>query len=418
MNFQTRYSILLITVTSLAVWPYTQTVAQGLDGGYPDGSPAQTTATLAGPATVYTWSTTTTGFAWLNASHWTGNPGHYPGVDANSKSVADGASNDVAAFSSMAFAASMVGINFSFSYNGGLTDNAGANGALTLGAIDYLSTTNKSISIGDNSGTAGTLTLTGVTLKGVANTVLANEGSKSLTLAPRISGGTQDMTLALANPSNNVVQVNGSGGITISAAIENASGVTASLTKTGKGMLTLSHANTYTGGTTVQQGTLVVKNATGSATGVGAVQVNLGTLKGTGKIDGAVTVGNGSTSGAILLAGNSTSSTGILTINSALTFEALSSCKCALNRSSAKASQISALGVIIDSTATFTFVDTGTGTLALGTVFTVINNISASPIAGRFSNLPQGSIFTSNGNNFKVNYTGGTGNDLTLKVVP
>ena len=418
MNFQTHYAILLIAVTSLPVWPYTQTVAQGLDGGYPNSNPAEATAALAGPATVYTWSTATTGFAWLNASHWTGNPGHYPGVDANSKSIADGASNDVAAFSSMAFAGSVVGINFSFSYSSGLSDNTGANGSLTLGAIDYLSTTNKSISIGDNSGTAGTFTLTGVTLNGVANTVLANEGSKSLTLAPRISGGTQDMTLAFANASNNVVQVNGSGGIAISAAIENGSGVAASLTKTGRGMLTLSHANTYTGGTTVQQGTLLVRNATGSATGVGAVQVNLGTLKGVGKIDGAVTVGNGSNSGAALLAGNNTSSPGVLTINSALTFEALSSYKCTLSRTSVKASQVSALGVIIDSGATFTFVDIGNDTLPLGTVLTAINNTSASPITGRFGNLPNGSIFTSNGNNFKVNYTGGTGNDLTLKVVP
>jgi hypothetical protein len=39
-------------------------------------------------------------------------------------------------------------------------------------------------------------------------------------------------------------------------------------------------------------------------------------------------------------------------------------------------------------------------------------------LAGRFSNLANGLFFTSNGNNFKVNYTGGTGNDLTLKVVP
>jgi hypothetical protein len=128
-------------------------------------------------------------------------------VDANIESVADGANNDVAAFGSMAFAASIVGINFSFSYNSGLSDNAGANGSLTLGAIDYLSTTNKSISIGDNAGTAGTLTLTGVTLNGIANTVLANEGQNSLTLAPQIGGGTQDMTLALGNATNNVVQV-------------------------------------------------------------------------------------------------------------------------------------------------------------------------------------------------------------------
>ena len=97
-------------------------------------------------------------------------------MDANAKSLADGASNDVAAFSSMAFAASIVGINFSPSSSNGVSTNTGANGSLTLGAIDYLSTTNKSISIGDNSGTAGSLTLRGVTLNNVANTVLANEG--------------------------------------------------------------------------------------------------------------------------------------------------------------------------------------------------------------------------------------------------
>ena len=82
------------------------------------------------------------------------------------------------------------------------------------------------------------------------------------------------------------------------------------------------------------------------------------------------------------------------------------------------AGKVAALGVIINSGVPFTFTDTGTGILPIGTVFTVINNTSASPIAGRFSNLANGLIFTSNGNNFKVNYTGGTGNDLTLKVVP
>ena len=72
----------------------------------------------------------------------------------------------------------------------------------------------------------------------------------------------------------------------------------------------------------------------------------------------------------------------------------------------------------INSGATFTFVDTGTSTLTVGTVFTVINNISANPISGTFSNLPNGSTFTSNGNNFQASYTGGKGNDLTLTVVP
>jgi hypothetical protein len=55
-----------------------------------------------------------------------------------------------------------------------------------------------------------------------------------------------------------------------------------------------------------------------------------------------------------------------------------------LNRASVKASRVSALGIIIDSGATFTFVDVGTGMLPVGTLFTVINNTSASPIAGTF----------------------------------
>ena len=191
-----------------------------------------------------------------------------------------------------------------------------------------------------------------------------------------------------------------------------------SLAKTGRGRLTLSGANTYTGGTTLTKGTLVVRNNTGSATGTGPVQVNVGTLQGTGKISGAVTVGTGTTAGAILSAGNSATNPGTLTINSALTFNSLSTYKCVLKRNTVKASQVISLGVTINNGVPFTFLDTGTGTLATGTVFTVINNTSVSPIIGTFSNLANGSVFTSNGNNFQVSYTGGTGNDLTLTVVP
>ena len=148
------------------------------------------------------------------------------------------------------------------------------------------------------------------------------------------------------------------------------------------------------------------------------MQVNVGTLGGTGKITGAVTVGTGSSSGAILLPGNSATKPGILTISSALTFNSLSTYKCVLSRPTVKASQAVGLGVTINSGVPFTFLDTGTGTLTAGTVFTVINNTSASPIFGTFSNLANGSVFTSNGNNFQASYTGGTGNDLTLTVVP
>lgn len=227
--------------------------------------------------------------------------------------------------------------------------------------------------------------------------------------------GAHNLTVGSNNRSTNFSGIARNGGAS--------GGTGGSLTKIGTGTLTLSHPNTYTGGTTIKKGALVVDNTTGSATGPGAVHVNLGTLRGVGQINGAVTVGTGSSSGAIFLAGNSVTNPGTLTINSALTFESMSTYKCVLKRSmsstgvTAVAGKVSARGVIINSGVPFTFTDTGTGILPIGTVFTVINNTSASPISGRFSNLPNGSTFTSNGNTFKVNYAGGTGNDLTLKVV-
>jgi autotransporter-associated beta strand protein len=198
-------------------------------------------------------------------------------------------------------------------------------------------------------------------------------------------------------------------------------GTGGSLTKVGSGKLTLNFASTYTGGTTINKGALIVKNTSGSATGSGAVQVNGGTLEGVGKIAGAVTVGTGvgTTSRATLLAGNGATSPGTLTINNPATFQSDSTYKCVLNRSSGKASKVTAIGVTINSSAQFAFTQVGTGTLAVGTVFRVIDNTSSLPISGRFRNLSNGLVLTSpDGTKFKVNYSGGTGNDLTLKVVP
>ncbi|MGJ7603193.1 autotransporter-associated beta strand repeat-containing protein [Variovorax sp. LT1R20] len=88
------------------------------------------------------------------------------------------------------------------------------------------------------------------------------------------------------------------------------SGTGGSIVKVGSGMLTLTGANTYTGGTQVAAGTLSVNNKSGSATGTGTVQVQSGaTLVGSGTIAGAVFVANG----GILAAGNSP---GTLTLGS------------------------------------------------------------------------------------------------------
>jgi fibronectin-binding autotransporter adhesin len=77
------------------------------------------------------------------------------------------------------------------------------------------------------------------------------------------------------------------------------SGVLASagggLVKLGGGTLALTAENTYGGGTTVDEGRLLVNNGNTaqSGTGTGAVTVNAGTLGGTGSIGGPVTIHSG-----------------------------------------------------------------------------------------------------------------------------
>ncbi len=195
-------------------------------------------------------------------------------------------------------------------------------------------------------------------------------------------------------------------------------GTGASFAKIGKGTLTLSGANTYTGGTTVSAGALVINNTTGSGTGVGAVQVNQGILAGSGTISGAVTVGTGGGAGAFLAPGKGASEATTLTIQNALTFKADGIYTCSLNTKRAEADQVIANGVTIESGAQFKFVSVGNKTLTPGTVFTVIDNTSANLIRGTFANLPNGGTITVGNNNYQASYTGGDGNDLTLTVVP
>jgi|SRR5271163_1551677 len=62
----------------------------------------------------------------------------------------------------------------------------------------------------------------------------------------------------------------------------------------GSGALNITNANTYSGGTTVNGGTLLVNNTSGSATGTGSVTVNAtGTLGGGRTVSGATTIASG-----------------------------------------------------------------------------------------------------------------------------
>jgi autotransporter-associated beta strand protein len=204
---------------------------------------------------------------------------------------------------------------------------------------------------------------------------------------------------------------------TFSGIIEDGEGTGGSLTKIGTGTFTLSGPNTYTGGTTIAGGVLLVQNRRDSGTGSGPVNVNAGTLGGTGVIAGSVIVGTGSGSGAFLAPGvNSSAAT--ITVQGPLTFNADSSYNLNLNTTRKIADKVVASGVTIAGNAQFSFIPAGRAVLPLGTVFTIIDNTASSPISGVFRNLANGLKFVAGSNSFQVNYQGGDGNNLTLTVVP
>lgn len=188
----------------------------------------------------------------------------------------------------------------------------------------------------------------------------------------------------------------------------------ASLTKVGTGVLTLSKANTYSGGTTISDGTLLVTNTTGSATGTGIVNASTGNLAGTGIMTGAVTVGMSTGNSGYISPGNN--GVGFLTTKGALTFLATGTYNCELDSSAITADQVTAKGVTINSDAVISLVDLAGNLVPAGTVFTLINNTANAPISGAFSNLADGSTVMIGNNTYDASYSGGTGNDLTLTV--
>ncbi len=192
------------------------------------------------------------------------------------------------------------------------------------------------------------------------------------------------------------------------------------LGKTGSGKLTLSGANSYSGSTTVSDGTLSVANRSGSGTGTGPVKVKTATLGGSGIIAGPVTIGTGSGTGAFLSPAAGTSTPATLTIQSALSFKADGTYLCTFRAkgNKARSDEVIANGVSIASGASINLSGQTRGTLPQGLTLTLISNTSPNPISGAFSNLPEGAIVNVNGNNLQASYSGGDGNDLTLTVVP
>ena len=115
-----------------------------------------------------------------------------------------------------------------------------------------------------------------------AFSIINGSGSRTLTLTSgditRTAGSSGIQTIAnstLALGASSVMDISGSGNLTISASVTG-SGI--SLTKTGTGELILSGANTFSGGTTISAGTLTLAGTTALASGSN-LTLSGGTLK-------------------------------------------------------------------------------------------------------------------------------------------
>ncbi len=177
------------------------------------------------------------------------------------------------------------------------------NGILNFSAGVDLGGATRTLTIANNSVSFNGVVANGGLTK--AGNTLVLTGNNTYTGATTISSGTLqigngggfgsiDSTSSVNN--NGALIYNRNGATTASYAI----GGSGTLEKQGAGTLTLTGNNTYTGGTTVSTGTLLVNNTSDSGTGSGSLLVSAGaTLGGSGEIAGITTISG------ILAPGNS-----------------------------------------------------------------------------------------------------------------
>ncbi len=162
----------------------------------------------------------------------------------------------------------------------GLTIDGGSTSAPTLaiGAGHALAVTG-AVNVADNSTLAVTGTVSGGAFTIGAGSTLSFAADASVTdTSLTLSGGTLEETTGFAsarvvNLANGTVQID-AGSATLSGAVSGAA-----LTKTGAGTLILSGRNRYTGGTTVDAGTLSVASDDSLGDRNGAVSLASGTLE-------------------------------------------------------------------------------------------------------------------------------------------
>jgi fibronectin-binding autotransporter adhesin len=211
--------------------------------------------------------------------------------------------------------------------NGG-TLNTTANRSVSTDPVpNPINVTANSVIATTSAATTVNLNLSSNTVGGSAGQLMfTNSGADAAadTFQPRFSGNgfTMPRPIVIDNGptgKTNLSSFNQTGTQTFAGAISGNGSYTRNSGTPGAGAVTVfTQPNTYSGGTTIADGTLYVLNTSGSGTGTGAVTINTnGTLAGTGGVTGAITsTGKISPGDPSVSSGFGTLKTGDVTSNS------------------------------------------------------------------------------------------------------
>ncbi|TRX11278.1 LamG-like jellyroll fold domain-containing protein [Flavobacterium gawalongense] len=190
----------------------------------------------------------------------------------------------------------------------------------------------------------------------------------------------------------------------------NANGSNVTVEKVGTGILEMWGNQAYGGTTTVKKGKLLINNSGTTGVFISPIIIEEGALGGFGLTQASATLGTGSGAGAILEPGFlkvGTLSVGALTLKADATYTP------EINLGTAIGDQIKATSVNLLNSPVLAPISIA-GTLTEGTNYTIIDNTGTLAINGTFKDLPEMSLVTIGGNNFRITYIGGTGNDVVL----
>ncbi|HEY9249597.1 MAG TPA: autotransporter-associated beta strand repeat-containing protein [Rariglobus sp.] len=307
--------------TNTATWSFTGTDdgTDGIPGGTDNivGSTVNATqSTVSGSQSVNNFTFASTG----TTNSW----------ELLNNTLAIGGAITKSGTGSLTFRSTMTLTVGSIAHSGG-TINFGTNTStgrqltsLSVGSVAITNNASMSFYVGTGSTTAtlGALSLDNTAVVNIRQASATTDTAGTLQVASLSSASTTTTVRVTGNTTANTtgtLQINSTANASYAGLLVNGSSGALSVSKSGGFTQTLSgNSNTYSGGTTISGGMLLVTNTTGSATGTGAVAVNGGTLGGTGFVDGATAVTGGN------LAAGTDGTVGTLTFNGTLDIAGLS----------------------------------------------------------------------------------------------